>query len=248
MSRRLTGILAADVVARAADLLPVRTGSYGRRGMADLRLRPLIRFLFTTLPGVLTVFALVLVPASARGDTVTIQGCEASDMFALLAPSGKGHWEAQAMHLGRWNFAHVVDVSCDGLSCQVDAQLRSQRDSSAPKQPNPKLGPGAKATRDDGAVSALPSPNRVGTDAWDLQGYFAKEIASSISTRGFLGSDGRKHLVWVDYGRLKRAIAIRGRTEIICSPAGEFCSAETTMLVYIDYDEHLHCGEFSKHY
>ena len=207
-----------------------------------------LRLPISNIFGALTLIALVAVPGSGKGETIRIGGCEASDMSVLLAPDGREHWEAPEVRFGQWHFAHVVDLSCNGKFCESSAELRVRRDRVAQEAQVPKVSAtlGAEAAVD--GLAALPSQGRPTREGWEFQGPSAQEISASLGKRGFLGDDGRRHFVWVDYARLSDAIAIRGRSEIACSLTGEICTLGTTLLAFVDYDEHHRCGYISDEY
>jgi len=94
--------------------------------------------------------------------------------------------------------------------------------------------------------ASLPTARRQLVERRSITGESARALARAIAVRAFEDDAGRIHFVWADYGRLARPLRIRARSEATCDLGNQTCSIDTTLLFFIDYDEHHECGYLAK--
>lgn len=178
--------------------------------------------------GLLVALGLAL-PTSAGAASAEIVGCEAEDMAETLAPSVRHSWTAPARRIAGFRFAHRADVACLAGSCLIDSGL-AVGGSALDASPAPAS---------DVVLSLDPNPVQ---ESWLVRDRAARALGASLGRAGFLGADGRRHFVWVDYDDVDDAIRLRGRTEIACASEPAECTIRTRVIVFVAYDERTPCG------
>ena len=198
--------------------------------------------------GPLALFSSLLISLVVITDAnAQIEGCEASVMSALLAPTGFATWEGSPRAIGPWIFSHAAALRCEDGQCRVNAGLVVDRVALVAGPAWVADGPTLHPT-DAGspAVILSPSPNAIQGQGV-VRGAEARLMASSLGPSAFEDADGTLRRVWLDYGRVADEIHVRGRTEIACSTTDEaVCSIGTVVIAFVSYDEQQHeCGYLS---
>ena len=189
--------------------------------------------------------ALVLLGAVAFADPAaafTIEGCEAREISALLAPGGQTTWSGEDRVLGPLRFRHQIGLGCGGESCRVDGGLRHEQPP-AGRRSEVTGGAGTPARDRAGTttVASLPFGSAPPIQLREIAGPMGQQLRQAVEQRGYRDEAGGWHYVWVDYGRLAGRINLRARSEIVCPADRAACALSTAILAYIAYSERDSC-------
>ena len=189
--------------------------------------------------------ALALLGAVAFADPAvafTIEGCEAREISALLAPRGQTTWSGEDRVLGTLRFRHQIGLGCGGESCQVDGGLRhEQQPAGRWTEVTGEAGSPARDRAGTTTVASLPFGSAPPIQLREIGGHAAQQLREAIEQRGYRDEAGGWRYVWVDYGRIAGRINLRARSEIVCPADRAACSLSTAILAHVAYSERDPC-------